>query len=122
MMKDHTFDDILDEIQKDFPIPLPKRVLKKILKHSLRALFLKLRAKNSSVAMARHSVSRFYHPIDFKALELEFQDIDETKSNIKKGVSPRLLKFFHEKRSPRTVLRSKENSTFVYHRRGLEKQ
>lgn len=117
-MQDHTFDDIVTEIHRDFPVPLPKFVIKKILRHSLRSLFAKVNRQRHSVSLYDVGIARIYHPIDFDLLEKNFQDVDETKDNFKRGFSPRLLKFFHEKRSPRTVLWGYKDRTFVYHKRG----
>ena len=114
-MRDYTFDDIMEEVYPKFPM-LPKVIVRKIVKHMLTIIFKTMHKSKASVALHNSSISRLYHPIDFKALNYKGMDLDETQESVGK-ISSKFLSFLHAKRSPRHRIRGSNGATFVYHRR-----
>lgn len=120
MMQDFTIDDIIDEVVVEICtkswFALPPKTVKLIVKHILRGIFKKLKNQKNSVSMYNSSIARFYHKIDFSELERKFIDIDETKLDTNKPITQGYLKVLDAKGSPRLRVRSKPNSTLVFHR------
>jgi hypothetical protein len=117
MNVDYTLDDIIREVQQELPIKLPKKIIKVFIKHTLRKMFIVLnRNPNNSIAMTDSSIARFYHRIDFVALEKAFMDVDETKPDKKRIITQGYLKVLDAKRSPRLRVRGKRDRTIIYHK------
>lgn len=114
-MQDHTFDDIMELVYPKVPL-IPKVIVRKIIRYTLRKTIKLLESsEKTSVSLYNSSVSRLYHPIDFKELNNSAMDLDETKESSVKLINPKFLAFLNGKRSPRYRIRSKPNTTIVFH-------
>lgn len=115
-MQDVTFDDLIDEVHRDFPLPLPKKVVRIIIKTTLNRMFKKLSKPKTAITIKNSAITKLYNRIDFSKLKREFADVDETRELNKEVISKHYLKLLHEKGSPRLRVRGKRDRTLVYHR------
>ena len=115
-MKDVTFDDLIDEVHRDFPIRLPRKVIRVIIKSTLNRMFNILAKSNTAISIRGSAITKFYNRIDFNQLKRDFMDIDETKESDKKLIDVHYLKLLDAKGSPRLRVRGKRDRTLVYHR------
>jgi hypothetical protein len=82
-MRDVTFNEIVDEVHRDFPSLIPKFVIKAIVNFAFKKIFTEIRRKNREFSLPYCEISKVYEIVDGKAVFGLAADLDETK--VKKG-------------------------------------
>ena len=78
-MKDVTFNEIVDEIYKEFPSLIPKFVIRSILNLAFKIIFKEIKRKNREFRFHYCDIGKIYEVTEGKAVFGLAADMDETK-------------------------------------------
>jgi len=87
-MKDVTFNEIVDEIYEEFPVRIPKFIIKNTLVFALRVLFKKVRQERNEFKLNYCDISKIYEITNGKEVLGRAADLDETKIASDVDVAP----------------------------------
>lgn len=87
-MKDVTIHEIIKEIERDFPIKVPRFVISQIVRTALKKLYKQLSKPNREFRLHGTYISRIYEITDGKEVLGEAMDLDETKTSYSSSLVP----------------------------------
>ena len=87
-MKDVTFNEIVDEVQNEFPIKVPRFVVKEVLKFALKTIFNNIKVGGNEFHLHYSDLVKIYEVTDGAEVLGRAIDIDETKVIPDKDIRP----------------------------------
>lgn len=72
-------DDIVEDIQRDLPIFVPKKVIKYVCKKAIRTIARIITQEKGSLLLYKNDIHTIYYEVDVKGICGQLADLDETK-------------------------------------------
>ena len=72
-------EDIAEDIQRDLPIHVPKRLVIKVCKMALRQIARVITGQKGSLLLYKNDIHTIYYEVDAEGICASLADLDETK-------------------------------------------